>query len=57
MEIQTRQPVKHVSFNFKSLIAERKDNKKPEDNDSFDVQRTFKKILKEKAEKTNDMIA
>jgi hypothetical protein len=46
-----------VSFNFRSLIAERQENKKPDDNESFDVQRTFKKILKEKAEKTNDMIA
>ncbi len=43
-------------FNFKSMIAERKVFT-PENNESFDVEATFKKIMKDKADKTNNMIA
>ena len=43
-------------FNFKSLIAERKIFT-PENNESYDVEATFKKIMREKAEKNNNMIA
>ena len=47
---------RHNMFNFKSLIGERKIFT-PENNESYDVEATFKKMIKEKAEKTNNMIA
>ena len=47
---------KDNKFNFKSLIAERKIFT-PENNEDYDVEAAFRKIIREKAEKTNNMIA
>ena len=39
-------------FNYKSLIAERRITL-PDDNENFNFEETFKKIVKQKAEKTH----